>query len=141
VEDGVRVLLVKNLPNPYTGKPDFNHRFVFTLNKLLAWTLVEYERVAVLDADNLILQGTDELFQCGDFCAVFINPCVFHTGLFVLKVSLALSPDLLRACFRVFCGLWLKRSQWYLTSMCFVREWYIEFLLRSVALWLLQIIT
>ena len=28
--------------------------------------------------------------------------------------------------------------QWYRTSMCFVREWYMEFLLRSIALWLSQ---
>lgn len=41
----------------------------------------------MLDADNLFLQNTDELFQCGQFCAVFINPCIFHTGLFVLQVS------------------------------------------------------
>lgn len=47
---------------------------------------MDYDRVVMLDADNLFLQNTDELFQCGQFCAVFINPCIFHTGLFVLQV-------------------------------------------------------
>ncbi|KAH7331601.1 hypothetical protein KP509_20G042400 [Ceratopteris richardii] len=41
----------------------------------------------MLDADNIFLRNTDELFQCGQFCAVFINPCIFHTGLFVLEPS------------------------------------------------------
>ncbi|KAJ9549966.1 hypothetical protein OSB04_022509 [Centaurea solstitialis] len=82
-EDGAKVVVVENLKNPYN-----NHdRFKLSLNKVYAWSLVEYERVVMLDADNLFLQNTDELFQCGDFCAVFINPCIFHTGLFVLKPS------------------------------------------------------
>ncbi|KVH95517.1 putative glucuronosyltransferase PGSIP8 [Cynara cardunculus var. scolymus] len=82
-EDGAKVVRVENLKNPYN-----NHdRFKLTLNKVYAWSLVEYERVIMLDADNLFLQNTDELFQCGHFCAVFINPCIFHTGLFVLQPS------------------------------------------------------
>ncbi|RRT48652.1 hypothetical protein B296_00046394 [Ensete ventricosum] len=58
--------------------------------------LVSYDRVVMLDSDNIFLQRTDELFQCGQFCAVFINPCIFHTGLFVLQGFLAsYFPDLL----------------------------------------------
>ena len=90
VKDGVRVVQVKNIPNPYANRPGFNDRFMFTLNKLLAWTFVEYDRIVMLDADNLILQNSDELFQCGDFCAAFIDPCIFHTGLFVLKARTSL---------------------------------------------------
>ena len=74
---------MENLHNPYTDKSD---RFKLTMNKIYAWSLVDYDRVVMLDADNLFLQNTDELFQCGQFCAVFINPCIFHTGLFVLQV-------------------------------------------------------
>lgn len=47
----------------------------------------------MLDADNLFLRKTDELFQCGQFCAVFINPCIFHTGLFVLQVEFRSRPS------------------------------------------------
>ncbi|KAE8796755.1 Glycogenin-1 [Hordeum vulgare] len=87
-EDGMRVVVVENLKNPYEGNlGGMNRRFKLTLNKLYAWSLVEYERVVMIDSDNIFLQNTDELFQCGQFCAVFINPCYFHTGLFVLQPS------------------------------------------------------
>lgn len=86
-EDGMRVVVVENLKNPYEGNlGGMNRRFKLTLNKLYAWSLVDYERVVMIDSDNIFLQNTDELFQCGQFCAVFINPCYFHTGLFVLQV-------------------------------------------------------
>lgn len=78
---------VENVENPYRNQANFDKRFMLTLNKLYAWSLVEYDRVVMLDSDNLFLDKTDELFQCGQFCAVFINPCIFHTGLFVLQVG------------------------------------------------------
>ncbi|KAJ8769050.1 hypothetical protein K2173_024046 [Erythroxylum novogranatense] len=94
-EDGAKVVRVENLNNPYKGQPNFDRRFKLTLNKLYAWSLVDYERVVMLDADNLFLQKTDELFQCGQFCAVFINPCIFHTGLFVLEPSKVVFNDMI----------------------------------------------
>ncbi|KAL5728264.1 glycogenin glucosyltransferase [Ranunculus cassubicifolius] len=87
-EDGAVVVRVQNMNNPYRTQDNFDSRFKLTLNKLYAWTLVQYERVVMLDSDNLFLQNTDELFQCGQFCAAFINPCIFHTGLFVLEPSM-----------------------------------------------------
>ncbi|MBA0737179.1 hypothetical protein Gogos_010652 [Gossypium gossypioides] len=91
-EDGAKVVRVENVDNPYKGQ----QRFKLTLNKLYAWRLVDYDGVVMLDADNLFLHKTDELFQCGQFCAVFINPCIFHTGLFVLQGFIgAYFPDLL----------------------------------------------
>ncbi|KAF6141686.1 hypothetical protein GIB67_001238 [Kingdonia uniflora] len=94
-EDGAKVVRVENLENPYVKQYGFNNRFKLTLNKLYAWSLVEYERVVMLDADNLFLQNTDELFQCGQFCAAFINPCIFHTGLFVLQPSTKVFKNML----------------------------------------------
>ncbi|KAJ6809194.1 putative glucuronosyltransferase PGSIP8 [Iris pallida] len=94
-EDGVKVVTVKNLKNPYEKQGNFNTRFKLTLNKLYAWRLTDYDRVVMLDSDNLFLQNTDELFQCGQFCAVFINPCIFHTGLFVLQPSMDVFKDML----------------------------------------------
>ncbi|KAK4787126.1 hypothetical protein SAY86_010959 [Trapa natans] len=94
VEDGAKVKRVDNLHNPYKNQKNFDLRFKLSLNKLYAWSLVEYERVVMLDADNLFLQRTDELFQCGQFCAVFINPCIFHTGLFVLQPSMKVFNDM-----------------------------------------------
>ncbi|XP_039121461.1 putative glucuronosyltransferase PGSIP8 isoform X1 [Dioscorea cayenensis subsp. rotundata] len=94
-EDGIKVVTVENLKNPYEKQGNFNTRFKLTLNKLYAWSLVAYDRVVMLDSDNLFLQKTDELFQCGQFCAVFINPCIFHTGLFVLQPSLDVFKNML----------------------------------------------
>ncbi|KAG0447370.1 hypothetical protein HPP92_028361 [Vanilla planifolia] len=95
LEDEVKVVTVENLKNPYEKQQNFNTRFKLTLNKLYAWSLVEYDRVVMLDSDNIFLQRTDELFQCGQFCAVFINPCVFHTGLFALQPSTDVFKDML----------------------------------------------
>ncbi|KAL2545238.1 putative glucuronosyltransferase PGSIP7 [Forsythia ovata] len=94
-EDGAQVVRVENLNNPYRSQSNFDWRFKLTLNKLYAWNLVDYDRVVMLDADNIFLQNTDELFQCGQFCAVFINPCIFHTGLFVLQPSKAVFNDMI----------------------------------------------
>ncbi|CAH9094226.1 unnamed protein product [Cuscuta europaea] len=93
-EDGARVVRVENLNNPYRVQDNFDRRFELSLNKLYAWSLVEYSRVVMLDADNLFLHKTDELFQCGHFCAVFINPCIFHTGLFVLQPSVEVFKEM-----------------------------------------------
>ncbi|KAL6007835.1 hypothetical protein ACLOJK_033338 [Asimina triloba] len=94
-EDGAKVVVVKNVENPYYKQPNFNSRFKLTLNKLYAWSLVDYDRVVMLDSDNLFQHNTDELFQCGQFCAVFINPCIFHTGLFVLQPSVEVFRNML----------------------------------------------
>ncbi|KAF1875379.1 hypothetical protein Lal_00007995 [Lupinus albus] len=94
-DDGATVVRVENLDNPYKHQSNFDKRFKLSLNKLYAWSLVDYDRVVMLDADNLFLQKTDELFQCGQFCAVFINPCIFHTGLFVLQPSMEVFKDMI----------------------------------------------
>lgn len=86
-DEGVKVKVVSDIPNTYSKQKNFDMRFMFTLNKIYAWKLTEYQRVVMLDVDNLFLRRPDELFQCGQFCAAFINPCIFHTGLFVLEVN------------------------------------------------------
>ncbi|TMW63543.1 hypothetical protein Poli38472_002484 [Pythium oligandrum] len=84
---GCRVIDVTNIDNPFIGGTLTNKNFIYTLNKLHVWNLLEYERVVYLDADNVLIRNSDELFLCGHFCAVFMNPCHFHTGLLVV------SPD------------------------------------------------
>ena len=46
--------------------------------------MLDYERVIYMDADNIFFHNIDNLFKCGHFCAVYMNPCNFHTGLFVV---------------------------------------------------------
>ncbi|RLN81491.1 hypothetical protein BBJ28_00011960 [Nothophytophthora sp. Chile5] len=84
---GCRVLEVTNIENPFLGGTLRNKNFIYTLNKLHVWNLLEYERVVYLDADNVLIRNADELFLCGEFCAVFMNPCHFHTGLLVVTPS------------------------------------------------------
>ncbi|RRT34582.1 hypothetical protein B296_00055145, partial [Ensete ventricosum] len=84
--DGVKVVIVANLKNPYEEQGNFNTRFKLTLNKLYAWSLVSYDRVVMLDSDNLFLQRTDELFQCGN---------LFLPGLRGLQPSMVVFKDML----------------------------------------------
>ncbi|KAJ0406909.1 hypothetical protein P43SY_001760 [Pythium insidiosum] len=81
---GCRVIDVTNIENPFIGGTLANKNFIYTLNKLHVWNLLEYDRVVYLDADNVLIRNADELFACGHFCAVFMNPCHFHTGLLVV---------------------------------------------------------
>lgn len=81
---GCRVIDVANIENPFLGGTLSNKNFIYTLNKLHVWNLLEYDRVVYLDADNVLIRNADELFLCGHFCAVFMNPCHFHTGLLVV---------------------------------------------------------
>lgn len=75
----------------------YKNHFEFTLNKLYVWNMLEYERVIYMDADNLFFHNIDELFKCGHFCAVYMNPCNFHTGLFVVTPNATTYNSLLKS--------------------------------------------
>lgn len=68
---GCRVLPVNNIQNPFIDTTLKNPGFMYTLNKLHVWNLIEYSRVIYMDADNLVLRNMHELFSCGKFCVVF----------------------------------------------------------------------
>lgn len=93
--DGLIVQDIPNVLNPYG--PQTLPRFVHVLNKIYAWSLVQYERVIMVDADNIAVRNPDVLFKCGHFCAVFLNPVSFHTGLFVVKPDKAMYETLITA--------------------------------------------
>ncbi len=101
--DGANVIEIPNIANPYKSKDKekqrYLSRFEFTLNKLYMWNMTQYQRVVYMDADTIAVRNPDELFKCGHFCAVFMNPCNFHTGtpfhispLCLLVLSPSLSP-------------------------------------------------
>ncbi|WP_456309337.1 glycosyltransferase family 8 protein [Serratia proteamaculans] len=50
-------------PNPQLKESYANARFSEVWTKLAAWTLTEFEQVAFLDADMLVIQNMDELFH------------------------------------------------------------------------------
>jgi hypothetical protein len=87
--DGAKLRIVDNIPNPFKASMEkrrtYKKRFEYTFNKLYLWDMVEYDRVVYLDSDNVALRKLDSLFLCGHFCAVFMNPVFFHTGLLVVK--------------------------------------------------------
>jgi glycogenin glucosyltransferase len=81
------------------GRPDLG----LTFTKLHAWRLTEYEKAVFLDADTLVLQNVDELFDRPeisaapdigkDFILILIQfvlgwPDYFNSGVFVFKPSL-----------------------------------------------------
>jgi hypothetical protein len=78
--------IVDDIPNPF--KDSVKPRFLHALNKLHLWRMTRYERVVYLDSDNIVTHNMDELFGCGRFCVVYMNPCHFHTGLIVVKPDL-----------------------------------------------------
>ena len=89
----------------------YKNHFEYTLNKLHVWNMLEYERVIYMDADNIFFHNIDKLFKCGHFCAVYMNPCNFHTGLFVVTPNNATYNDLLKSLAELVTLLLLPHSQ------------------------------
>eukprot|EP01117_Protostelium_nocturnum_P011633 TRINITY_DN4227_c0_g1_i1.p1 TRINITY_DN4227_c0_g1~~TRINITY_DN4227_c0_g1_i1.p1 ORF type:complete len:557 (+),score=165.54 TRINITY_DN4227_c0_g1_i1:192-1862(+) len=88
IMDGTRVMdIPKPIQNRYQDERIFQSRFGPVMSKLNMFNMTEYEKIVYLDADTMVLENSDILFQCGDFCAVFINPCIFNSGVMVIKPS------------------------------------------------------
>jgi len=68
------------------GRPDLG----LTFTKLHAWRLTQYDKCVFLDADTLVLQNADELFDRPDFSAApnIGLPDFFNSGVFVFAPSL-----------------------------------------------------
>jgi len=65
-------------------------RFATVFAKLRVWELVDFDRVVALDADTLVLQNVDDLFERRRFAAGpdFFLPDRFNSGVMVLDPSL-----------------------------------------------------
>jgi len=61
-----------------------------TFTKLHCWRLTQYEKAVFLDADTLVLQNSDDLFERDEFSAApdIGWPDIFNTGVFVFRPSL-----------------------------------------------------
>ena len=63
--------------------------------KLQVWTLTEYRKLIFIDADAIVIANIDQLFRCGNFCAVFRHSDLFNSGVFVITPSQAVYNDML----------------------------------------------
>jgi glycogenin len=77
-------LLVEEITNPYRDTASC-YRTVFT--KLRAWGLTQFERIVFLDADVLVVQNIDHLFDVRGFAAApdAKAPDVFNAGVMVIE--------------------------------------------------------
>ena len=68
-----------------------------TFSKLRAWTLTQFTKCVFMDADTLVLQNVDELFEREELSAApdVGWPDCFNTGVFVFKPSKKTYDDLL----------------------------------------------
>eukprot|EP00903_Cladosiphon_okamuranus_P008344 g8027.t1 len=84
-QDGwiVRPVAVEANPNQ-----NYQSRLVFVYTKLLIVEMEdEYDRVVFLDADTLVLDNIDELFECEPFCAVMRHSELLNSGVIVITPS------------------------------------------------------
>ena len=86
---GWRVRDIEPISNPSAAGHLLFPRFAAVFTKLRAWELTEFDRVVVLDADTLVLQNVDDLFQRRTFAAGpdFFLPDHFNSGVMVLDPS------------------------------------------------------
>ncbi|XP_045200200.2 glycogenin-2-like isoform X2 [Mercenaria mercenaria] len=75
------------------GRPDLN----VTFTKLHCWRLTQFDKAVFLDADTLVLQNVDELFDREELSAAPDAgwPDCFNSGVFVFKPSLETYQSLL----------------------------------------------
>lgn len=68
------------------GRPELD----VTFTKLNTWELVQYSKVVFLDADTLVVQNIDVLFDSDEFsaCPDIGWPDCFNSGVFVCQPSL-----------------------------------------------------
>jgi len=69
-----------------------------TFTKIHCWTLTKYSKAVFLDADTLVLQNSDELFEREEFSASPDAgwPDCFNSGVFVFQPSLKTYEELAR---------------------------------------------
>lgn len=74
-------------------------RYAKTFTKIRMWELVDYEKVIYMDADVIVLQNMDHLFECPYFCApVDQMPTKgFCAGTMVLTPSMDTANALIKA--------------------------------------------
>lgn len=94
--DGITVNRVPMVETPYSNDARFDSRFSAVMTKLTIFNLTQFERLTFIDADALVLRDMSDVFRCGRFCAAFINPCHFNSGMMQLMPSTETFNEMLR---------------------------------------------
>lgn len=91
----------------FISKPDLHirneksHYWDLTFFKLRATTLIEYDKIILIDSDMLVNKNIDHLFECDSYSAVVAGKAThdeyknLNSGLIVLKPSIELFNGLL----------------------------------------------
>ena len=88
-ESGWLVQEVEPIANPYPPPRQLFPRFASTFTKLRAFTLSDYDKVVLLDADTIVLQNIDDAFERPSIAAApdFLLPDRFNSGVMVIEPS------------------------------------------------------
>jgi glycogenin glucosyltransferase len=80
---------VQPIENPNPATQQMLPRFGAAYTKLRAWQLTDFDKVVMLDADTVVLQRIDELFDRPEIAAApdFFLPDRFSSGVMVLDPS------------------------------------------------------
>ena len=105
--EGWKIRNAKALPEECLGKDNNLDTLFFT--KLLAWTLIQYNRIVYIDADAIVLHNIDQMFRCARFCATYRHSDLFNAGVLVLKPSLEIFSDMCSEITK--CGTYDKGDQ------------------------------
>ncbi len=88
---GWTVREIEPLENPNPATQQMLPRFGAAYTKLRAWELTDFDKVVLLDADTIVLQNVDDLFERPEIAAApdFFMPDRFSSGVMVLEPSAA----------------------------------------------------
>uniref|UniRef100_A0A3Q0KQX0 glycogenin glucosyltransferase n=1 Tax=Schistosoma mansoni TaxID=6183 RepID=A0A3Q0KQX0_SCHMA len=94
----VQPVITKSWSNPViSGRTEL----IETFTKIQVWSLIQFTKVVFMDADTLVLQNVDELFNRFEFTAAPdpLWPDCFNAGVFVLEPTMNTYNGLLRMLF------------------------------------------
>ncbi|CAH8500429.1 unnamed protein product [Schistosoma bovis] len=94
----VQPVITKGWSQPVIGG---RTELIETFTKIQVWSLTQFTKVVFMDADTLVLQNVDELFDRSEFTAAPdpLWPDCFNSGVFILEPSMDTYNGLLRMLF------------------------------------------
>ena len=118
---GWHVRDVESIVNPAADHLLFP-RFASVFTKLRAFEFVDFERIVLLDADTLVLQNVDDLFERPPFAAApdFFLPDRFNSGVMVVEPSNSLFGRMMETL--AVAGTYDGGDQGFLNT--FFADWY-----------------